>query len=145
MLDFPTPELPVKALSFPASSRRSSSIPWPVTALTRSTRMAEPLYIPYSSSAGSRSHLFRHSNTRQSFRAAMALMRSMRYGSVTGRAAEAMITSWSMLAAAGRSKALRRGSTASTKPSPPPSSRTWTQSPTRGDNPSRRNLPRARH
>ena len=52
---------------------------------------------------------------------------------------------FTMLAAAGRSKALRRGSTASTKPSPPPSSRTWTQSPTRGDSPSRRNLPRARH
>ena len=101
--------------------------------------------MPYSSSAGSRSHLFRHSSTWQPFSAAMAAMRSMRYGSVTGMAALAMMTSWSMLAAEGRRNTFFRGSTASTKPSPPPSSRTCTQSPTSGLSPSRRNLPRARH
>ena len=101
--------------------------------------------MPYSSSAGSRSHLFRHSSTSQPFNAAMEAMRSMRYGSVTGMAADAKITSWSMLAAAGREKTLRRSSMASTKPSPPPSSRTSTRSPTRGLTPSLRNLPRARH
>ena len=47
--------------------------------------------MPYSSSAVSRSHLFRHSSTRQPFSAAMAAMRSMRYGSVTGMAALAMM------------------------------------------------------
>ena len=34
MLDFPTPELPVKAEILPASRPRSSSMPWPVAALT---------------------------------------------------------------------------------------------------------------
>ena len=101
--------------------------------------------MPYSPSAGSRSHLFRHTSTSQPFRAAMAAMRSMRYGSVTGTAADASITSWSMLAAAGRENTFRRVSTASTKPSPPPSSRTCTQSPTSGLSPSFRNFPRARH
>lgn len=55
------------------------------------------------------------------------------------------MTNWSILAAAGRRNTFFRGSTASTKPSPPPSSRTSTQSPTSGLSPSRRNLPRARH
>ena len=100
--------------------------------------------MPYSSSAGSRSHLFRHSSTSQPFNAAMEAMRSMRYGSVTGRAAEAMITSWSMLATAGRAKAFFRGQMRSTNPSPLPSSRTSTRSPTRGETPSFRNFPLAR-
>ena len=46
---------------------------------------------------------------------------------------------------AGRAKQFVRGSISSTKPSPPPSSRTRTQSPTRGLVPSLRNFPRARH
>ena len=39
------------------------------------------------------------------------MIRSSRKGSLTGMALEAMITIWSMLATAGRWKALRRGST----------------------------------
>ena len=41
MLDLPTPELPVRAFSFPFMARRSSGRPSPVAALTRSTGMAE--------------------------------------------------------------------------------------------------------
>ena len=82
--------------------------------------------------------------TSQDLRAAMAATRSMRNGSVLGMAPEAMTTSWSMLATAGRENAFFRGRMASTKPSPFPSSRTSTRSPTRGEMPSFRNLPRAR-
>ena len=41
LLDLPTPELPVRAFSFPFMARRSSGRPSPVAALTRSTGMAE--------------------------------------------------------------------------------------------------------
>ena len=98
----------------------------------------------YSSSAGSRSHLFSSTTTSQPFRAAMAAMRSMRKGSVLGVAAEPITTNWSIFATAGRSKAFFRGRIDSTNPSPFPSSRTVTRSPTRGDRPSFRNFPRAR-
>ena len=74
----------------------------------------------------------------------MALTRSIRYGSVTGMAAEAKITSWSMFAAAGRKKTFFRSRIFSTMPSPLSSSSTSTQSPTRGLIPARRNFPRAR-
>ena len=98
----------------------------------------------YKASAGSKSHLFSTTATAQSFSAAMEATRSIRKGSVLGMAAEAMTTSWSMLATAGREKTFLRGRTFSTKPSPPPSSRSSTRSPTRGEIPSLRNFPLAR-
>ena len=81
--------------------------------------------------------------TSQPFSAAMAVMRSMRYGSVCGMAFDATITSWSMLATAGREKTLRRGSMASTMPSVPDTVIS-TRSPTSGETPSLRKRPRAR-
>ena len=54
------------------------------------------------SSPGSKSHLFTQMTQGQSRLWAMAATRSMRNGSVTGMAWEAMMTSWSMLATAGR-------------------------------------------
>ena len=87
----------------------------------------------YSSCAGSRSHLFRHTQH------PAALQRGDGGNAVDevgirhwDGAVRPMITSWSMLAAAGRANRFCRGSMASTKPSPPPRSRTCTQSPTSG-------------
>ena len=74
----------------------------------------------------------------------MAETLSMRKGSVTGSAREATTTSWSTLATAGRSKAVRRGRISHTMPSSGPVSWISTQSPTRGLRPSCRNFPRPR-
>ncbi len=143
-LDFPTPELPVKTDSFPRSSSISSGMPFPVSALVQTVGNPAARYISARGSPAARSHLLTQTTTPQSFRAAMADTRSMRNGSVTGTAREATATSWSTLAAAGRSKALRLGSISQTMPSPSPVSFTSTQSPTRGLRPSWRNFPRAR-
>ena len=63
---------------------------------------------------------------------AREMIRSSRKGSLTGMAPEAMITIWSMLATAGRWKALRRGSTSVREPVPSGWRAMTTRSPTRG-------------
>jgi len=82
-------------------------------------------------------------STSQPLSAAMAVMRSTKYGSVFGIACEQTMTIWSMLATLGRSKLFRRGRISSMRPSPPGTSQNSTSSPTSGEIPSLRNLPRA--
>ena len=73
----------------------------------------------------------------------MAATRSMRNGSVIGLTLAANTTKASMLATAGRTKQLRRGSTFSTIPFPR-STVMFTMSPVRGVQFSFRRMPRAR-
>ena len=75
---------------------------------------------------------------------AMAATRSMRNGSVTGMAWEAMMTSWSMLATAGRWNWFFRGRTASRAPCPSERGVNSTRSPTSGVTLAWRSFPRPR-
>ena len=68
----------------------------------------------------------------QPFPSAREMIRSKRNGSLTGMAPEAMITIWSMLATAGRWKALRRGRISVREPVPSLWRVMTTRSPTRG-------------
>ena len=75
---------------------------------------------------------------------AMAVMRSMRNGSVTGMARDATITIRSIFATGGREKAFFLGKTASITPSSEDRAVYSARSPTRGLSPVCLNLPRAR-
>ena len=81
----------------------------------------------------------------QSASAAMTETRSIRNGSVTGLVFAATNTSISTFATAGRMNQFRRGSTWSMRPFPFASRLQLTLSPTSGEVPSSRNLPRALH